>query len=83
MEQRRRMKHNTMEYRNKQKEIKNKIRDAEEKWMTDWCREMEELERKHDMFNMYKKIREVAGLYTRKTSRLIIDMRFLKPGVDT
>jgi len=62
IEQRRRLKYNTMEYRTKQREIKNKIRDAKEKWMTERCREMEELERKHDMFNMYKKVRKVAGL---------------------
>jgi len=55
-----------MEYRNKQRKIKNKIRNAKEKWMTDRCREMEELERKHDMFNMYKKVRKVPGLYCHK-----------------
>jgi len=63
-----------MKYRmNKQREIKNKIRDAKEKWMTYRCKEMEELERKHDMFYMYKKVREVAGLYTRKSPNMLID----------
>lgn len=36
-------------------------------------RQMQRNGRKHDMFNMYNKVREVAGLYTRKTSNMLVD----------
>lgn len=73
MEERRKCKNNTEEYKSKQREIKNKIKNAKEEWMTDRCEEMEDLERRHDTFNMYKKVREVAGLFNKKAPSILMD----------
>lgn len=40
------------------KEIEKKNRAAKEKWTTDICEEMDELEKKYDSLKMYKKVRE-------------------------
>lgn len=73
MEQRRQYKTNPEEYKRRQKEIKQKIRIAKENWMKEKCMEMEDLENRHDTFNMYKKVREVAGLYNKNTTNMLVD----------
>ncbi|XP_050514333.1 craniofacial development protein 2-like [Diabrotica virgifera virgifera] len=73
MEQRRKLKDNKTKYKEKQKLIKQKIKVAKEKWMEDKCKELEKLNEKDDTFNMFKKVREVAGLYYKKTPHTITD----------
>ncbi|XP_072392126.1 uncharacterized protein [Diabrotica undecimpunctata] len=41
--------------------------------MEDKCKEVEKLNEKHDTFNMFKKVREVVGLYHKKTPHTITD----------
>ncbi|KAH1015503.1 hypothetical protein HUJ05_013216 [Dendroctonus ponderosae] len=44
---------------------------AKEAWYEDRCEEIEELQRKHDYFNMYRKVIEIAGLHNKTTNNLI------------
>lgn len=41
--------------------IRSKIRIAKERWMLEKCQELEELQQKHDTFNLHKKIKDIAG----------------------
>lgn len=43
-----------------QKIVKLKIRTAKEEWMGERCREIEQLNDKHDHFNTYKKMKEMT-----------------------
>lgn len=38
------------------------------KWMTDKCRDTEELEKKYGSFNLYKKVNEITSMVFRQTS---------------
>ena len=59
MDERRKYKNkNIQEYKQRNKEIRKKIKNAKEQWLNDKCKEIEDLQRKHDYFNMYRKIRE-------------------------
>lgn len=71
MEERRRAKNDASKYKETQRKIRQQIRTAKENWTKTQCEEIETLERKHDLFNMHKKIRETAGTYkTNTTGRL-------------
>lgn len=52
---------NEIKYRETHRLITQLIRKAKEKWMEDRCRELEELQDKHDYFNIHKKIAAVTG----------------------
>lgn len=41
--------------------------------MADRCKEMEELQRRHDTFNMYKKVKEVAGLFNKRAPSILVN----------
>lgn len=43
------------------KDIKRKIREAKERWLSEKCREIEKLNQKHDTFNVHKKVKEATG----------------------
>ena len=36
-------------------------REAKEKWWNEKCKEIEELQEKHDYFNVHRKVKEVTG----------------------
>lgn len=80
MEQRRLMK-DTPAYSAIHKQIQRKIKDAKEKKLQEDCQEIEALQEKYDSFNMYKKVKETAGLIkprticklTDKQGNLVID----------
>ncbi|KAL3274806.1 hypothetical protein HHI36_019590 [Cryptolaemus montrouzieri] len=42
--------------------VLRKIKEAKEVWIEEKCRKIEELEEKHDSFNINKKIRETTGM---------------------
>lgn len=50
-----------IKYQNINKEIRAETRKAKEQWLQDRCIEIEELEEKHDHFNIYKLVKEVTG----------------------
>lgn len=57
---------NNREYGNIHCTIRRKIREAKEEWAKDACKEIEELQERHDYYNIHKKVREVAGMYKGK-----------------
>lgn len=73
MEERRKVKDKDPgRYRDIQRQIRREIRQAKETWAQEKCLEIEDLERRHDSFNMHRKIKEVTGIYkTRMTGRLL------------
>lgn len=74
MDERRKLKNADPEaYRQIHGVIKRKIREAKERWMSERCQEIEELDRKHDSFNMYKKVKEVTGRHRKRTTEVITD----------
>lgn len=66
MEQRRAAKNNKNLYKELQKTVRQKIRQAKAQKLTEQCTEIEELEAKYDAFNMYKKIKEAAGINNKR-----------------
>ncbi|XP_030760327.1 uncharacterized protein LOC115885517 [Sitophilus oryzae] len=60
-------------YRDTHRLIRNKIKEAKELWMTERCREVEELHQKHDLFNLHKKVKEVTGKHKPRTCTRIVD----------
>ncbi|KAI5707314.1 hypothetical protein M8J77_000030 [Diaphorina citri] len=64
---------NNDRYKQIHKEIKKKSREAKQKWLEEECKEMEDLQRKHDSFNLYKKIKELAGLSKRNMNNNLMD----------
>lgn len=73
MEDRRLAKGNKEEYNRINRNIKREIKHAKENWMRDRCREMEELEERHDAFQMHKKVKEVTGNYKRNQAFPLFD----------
>ena len=56
-----------------QGKVRNTIRQAKEVWLTGQCREIEQLEAKHDSFNMYKTIRQIAGQYKKNNKNILMN----------
>lgn len=74
MEQRRLAKtHNVDLYKSLHRTIKNEIRHAKEEWMNGRCQEIEDLSKRHDTFNVHKKIKEATGRYRKRTTGNIKD----------
>lgn len=73
MERRRLIKENQMEYKKIQTTIKREIRTAKQNWMKEKCVELESLMLKHDLFNIHRKVREIAGLYGNRILMTIRD----------
>ena len=53
-----------------QREIRREIRSAKENFMKDKCAEIEEYQKKHDLFNVHKKIKEATENIRRKKHSL-------------
>lgn len=74
MEQRRKYKNrNTELYNQTHRLIKVKIKEAKEKWLQNCCEEIEELQRKHDDFNLHKKIKLMAGTQRKQLPEMLQD----------
>lgn len=58
-------------YNEVHKQIRNEIRTAKETFYERKCEEIEELQLKHDTFNLHKKIKELAGIQKRKHPNLL------------
>lgn len=63
MEEKRIVKNDPDKYKDRQTIIKRELREAIEMWMKNQCVEIEILERKHDNYNLHKKVKEAAGMY--------------------
>lgn len=61
MEERRKYKNAPLQYKELNKIIRRKCRNAKEEWMSEKCREIELLQEKHDSFNIHKKVKEMTN----------------------
>lgn len=62
MEEKRKSKNtNPQKYIQLKKQVEHQIKGAKERWMEENCREMEELDNRHDYFNLHKKLKELTG----------------------
>ena len=73
MEHRRVSKNDKNMYKQLQTKITQKIRQAKTGYLTNQCKIIEEFEKKHDSFNMHKRVKEVAGLYRERNAGLLCD----------
>ncbi|KAJ2952534.1 hypothetical protein O0L34_g6852 [Tuta absoluta] len=74
MTKRREMKgQDSKKYKELHKEIHHKCITAKDNWVCDICSEMETLEKKHDYFNLYKKIKMFLGNKKSITPHTLID----------
>ncbi|XP_030747109.1 uncharacterized protein LOC115875737 [Sitophilus oryzae] len=73
MNERRGVKDNNDAYKNIQKEIRSKIREAKEVFYKRKCDEIEALQEKHDSFNVHKKVKELAGLQKKRQPSILTD----------
>lgn len=74
MDERRKFKNKDNDkYKELHDKIRRKVKQAKEDWLNCKCNEIEELEKKHDSFNMYKKIKEGAGLFKKSAPNVILD----------
>lgn len=72
MDQRRFMK-NKEKYKELDRKIKKEVRAAKEEWMKGKCKEIEELQDKHDHANVYRRIREVTDKRKQKITAFLLD----------
>lgn len=74
MDDRRKYKNKNVEkYRRINGEIR-RIRAAKKSWYSNKCTEIEELQKRNDTFNMFKKVKEVLGTY-RSTANSLVETR--------
>uniref|UniRef100_A0A8D8UV16 Craniofacial development protein 2 n=2 Tax=Cacopsylla melanoneura TaxID=428564 RepID=A0A8D8UV16_9HEMI len=60
-------------YRELKKRIRYQCRQAKEIWLKDKCREIEELQQRHDLHNLHKKIKEFTGTNRKQRSYILTD----------
>lgn len=72
-ERRRESKNNPERYKEIDRTVNRKIKEAKEKWLREKCQEIEELERKHDSFNMHKKVKEFTYTYRKRQVGKLVD----------
>lgn len=53
--------------------IRKEIRKAKEEWYTNKCEEIEVLLKRHDDFNLHRKVKELAGIRKTNHSSIILD----------
>ena len=74
MEERRECKNRDQQrYDELQTEIRRKTREANARLMDSKCREIEELQRKHDTFHLHKKIKEFSGRRPKQSARILVN----------
>ena len=74
MDERRQFKNRDFtKYKEVNKQIKYKIKDAKEKWLKQQCEEIEEYQKKHDSFNTHKKIKEMTYTYRKRKPGILKD----------
>lgn len=66
MVERLKQKTNALNYKQINKIVKSKCREAKEEWMRAKCQEIEQLQRRCAAFNVYKNVKEMAGRHRRQ-----------------
>ena len=68
---------NEQQYKNVNKTIKQKIKEAKELGLSEKCAEIESLEKQHDTFNIHRKIKKAGGIYKKyniqENNKIIIE----------
>lgn len=59
--ERRKEKASPAKYKELNRNIRNKCREAKELWLSEKCKEIEALQEKHDTCNVHKKVKEMTG----------------------
>lgn len=72
MEDRRRVKE-PQKYKRINKQIQREVQRAKDAWMQSQCEEIESYQIKHDLFNVYRKVREVTGQGRERTIGCLTD----------
>ncbi|KAK4880025.1 hypothetical protein RN001_008171 [Aquatica leii] len=67
------MNKNNKEYKEVNRTINRKIREAKENWVTKKCKEIERLERVYDSRSIHKTVKEVCNLRKKQHYGLIIN----------
>uniref|UniRef100_A0A8D8W5N2 Craniofacial development protein 2 n=2 Tax=Cacopsylla melanoneura TaxID=428564 RepID=A0A8D8W5N2_9HEMI len=73
MEERRLCKGRPNDYRNMKILVRRKIREAKEKEVKERCEEIEALQKKHDSYNMHRKVKEATGSFKKKQKGNLTD----------
>ncbi|CAG9841161.1 unnamed protein product [Diabrotica balteata] len=72
MEERRKHKAKDLDkYKEIKRNIRKKIREAKERWLSDRCKEIEDLDKKYDSFNLHKKIKKMTGSRKRTKTNIL------------
>lgn len=61
-ERRRLSKNNKSEYRKLNKTMRTEVRSAKERWIGEKCEEMENLQKKHNSYEMHNKVKGMASI---------------------
>jgi hypothetical protein len=77
MNERQMAKQNPAKYKQINRNIRKACSEAKEKWWTEKCAEIEELQAKHDSFNLHKKVKEVAGRYQKHHTNTLKDAKII------
>lgn len=74
MEERRKYKtRDNNRYKQLNREITNECRKAKEEWLEERCSEIEELQKKHDLFNLHKKIKDLTQKHQKRHLSILKD----------
>lgn len=73
MDERRKHKTNPTVYKQINKIIRKKCREAKENWMAAKCQEIEQLQVKYDTFNVHKKVKEMTGRHRKRQETVLRD----------
>lgn len=74
MDERRKVKtRNKQKYIELHRTIRKKIRETKAKFLDEECKEIEQLQAKHDTFNLHKKVKEAAGTYRKQHTGNLCD----------
>lgn len=60
-------------YKELNKIVRRKCREAKESWMSEKCKEIEDFQRKHDIFKIHKKIKEMTNKFKKHRQTVLRD----------
>lgn len=64
---------NPAKYKELNRNIRNKCREAKEFWLSEKCKEIEALQEKYDTFNVHKKVKGMTGRNRKRQSLILRD----------
>lgn len=73
MAERRIQKLNLLPYKELNRKIQRKCREAKKQWMSGKCKEIKILQEKHDAFNVYKKVKKMTDRVSKHQITILRD----------